>query len=106
MLLSFVVPAYNEEAYIGPCLNSILEQTSGLEHLTEIIVVNSASTDRTRESVPRHRCICTNPGAPMGNPEKHSANKRSNSRPVLNLLMRVQNLEYRELASPDELKIL
>lgn len=49
MLLSFVVPAYNEEAYIGPCLESILEQTRGLEHETEIIVVNNASTDRTRE---------------------------------------------------------
>jgi glycosyltransferase involved in cell wall biosynthesis len=51
MLLSFVVPAYNEEAYIGACLESILEQTRGLEHLTEIIVVNNASTDRTREVV-------------------------------------------------------
>ena len=49
MLLSFVVPAYNEEAYLGACLESILDQTRGLEHLTEIIVVNNASTDRTRE---------------------------------------------------------
>jgi glycosyltransferase involved in cell wall biosynthesis len=49
MLLSFVVPAYNEEAYLGACLGSILDQTRGLEHLTEIIVVNNASTDRTRE---------------------------------------------------------
>src|SRR6201996_1667589 len=49
IFLSFVVPAYNEEAYLGPCLESILEQTRGLEHLTEIIVVNNASTDRTRE---------------------------------------------------------
>ncbi len=54
MLLSFVVPAYNEEAYIGPCLDSILEQTRGLEHRTEIIVVNNASTDRTREVVLRY----------------------------------------------------
>ena len=60
MLLSFVVPAYNEEAYLGPCLESILEQTQGLEHLTEIIVVNNASTDRTREialSYPRVRLV-------------------------------------------------
>jgi len=49
MLLSFVVPAYNEEAYLGACLDSILNQIRGLEHLTEIIVVNNASTDRTRE---------------------------------------------------------
>jgi GT2 family glycosyltransferase len=31
MLLSFVVPAYNEEAYLGACLESILDQTRGLE---------------------------------------------------------------------------
>lgn len=54
MLLSFVVPAYNEEAYLGACLESILEQTRGLEHLTEIIVVNNASTDATREVALRY----------------------------------------------------
>jgi glycosyltransferase involved in cell wall biosynthesis len=54
MLLSFVVPAYNEEAYLGACLQSILEQTRGLEHLTEIIVVNNASTDATREVALRY----------------------------------------------------
>ena len=60
MLLSFVVPAYNEEAYLGACLESILDQTRGLEHLTEIIVVNNASKDRTREialSYPRVRVV-------------------------------------------------
>jgi glycosyltransferase involved in cell wall biosynthesis len=54
MLLSFVVPAYNEEAYLGPCLDSILAQTRGLEHLTEIIVVNNASTDATRDLILRY----------------------------------------------------
>ena len=54
MLLSFVVPAYNEEAYLGACLESILGQTAGLEHLTEIIVVNNASTDRTRDVALRY----------------------------------------------------
>jgi glycosyltransferase involved in cell wall biosynthesis len=54
MLLSFVVPAYNEEAYLGPCLDSILAQTRSLEHLTEIVVVNNASTDRTRDVALRY----------------------------------------------------
>lgn len=54
MLLSFVVPAYNEEAYLGACLESILNQTAGLEHLTEIIVVNNASTDHTRDVALRY----------------------------------------------------
>jgi len=50
MRLSFVVPAYNEEAYLPACLESILAQTSGLPAgSVEIIVVNNASTDRTRE---------------------------------------------------------
>jgi len=50
MRLSFVVPAYNEEAYLPACLESILAQTSGFSAGTvEIIVVNNASTDRTRE---------------------------------------------------------
>jgi len=59
MRLSFVVPAYNEEAYLPACLESILNQinptTSGLEPDTcEIIVVNNASTDRTREVALRY----------------------------------------------------
>lgn len=49
MRLSFVVPAYNEEAYLPACLESILAQTKGLRDEIEIIVVNNASTDRTRE---------------------------------------------------------
>jgi glycosyltransferase involved in cell wall biosynthesis len=49
MRLSFVVPAYNEEAYLPACLDSILDQTRDLPSGTvEIIVVNNASTDRTR----------------------------------------------------------
>lgn len=49
MRLSFVIPAYNEEAYLPGCLESILVQTCGLPHPVEIIVVNNASTDRTRQ---------------------------------------------------------
>ena len=49
MRISFVIPAYNEENYLPACLESILAQTSALPHLSEIIVVNNASTDRTRE---------------------------------------------------------
>jgi glycosyltransferase involved in cell wall biosynthesis len=48
MLLSFVVPAYNEERYLPACLASILRETAGRTD-TEIIVVNNASTDTTRE---------------------------------------------------------
>jgi glycosyltransferase involved in cell wall biosynthesis len=50
MRLSFVVPAYNEEAYLPACLESILDQTRALPAgTTEIIVVNNASSDSTRD---------------------------------------------------------
>jgi glycosyltransferase involved in cell wall biosynthesis len=49
MRLSFAIPAYNEEAYLGACLESILAQTRELGDAVEIVVVNNASTDRTRE---------------------------------------------------------
>jgi len=47
--LSFVIPAYNEEALIGQCLDSVLREVrrSGVD--TEIVVVNNASVDRTGE---------------------------------------------------------
>jgi len=54
MRLSFVVPAYNEEAYLPACLESILAQTRTLDIPTEIIVVNNASSDRTREVALRY----------------------------------------------------
>jgi len=47
--LSFVIPAYNEELYLPACLESILAQTRDLTEEVEIIVVNNASSDRTRE---------------------------------------------------------
>ena len=47
MKLSFVIPAYNEDPYIGPCLDSILRHSAGRYH--EIIVVDNGSTDRTSE---------------------------------------------------------
>jgi len=53
MRLSFVVPAYNEEAYLPACLESILAQTQNMADV-EIIVVNNASSDRTREVALRY----------------------------------------------------
>lgn len=47
MKLSFVIPAYNEEAYIEQCLSSIIKEKAGKEYDIEIIVVDNASTDNT-----------------------------------------------------------
>lgn len=45
MTISLVIPAYNEAAYIGPCLDSAIANTHG--KLQQIIVVDNASTDNT-----------------------------------------------------------
>jgi glycosyltransferase involved in cell wall biosynthesis len=44
LTISVIVCAYNEAAYIGPCLQSLLQQSRRPD---EILVVNNASTDAT-----------------------------------------------------------
>jgi glycosyltransferase involved in cell wall biosynthesis len=49
-LLSIVIPAYNEEAFIGALLKAVLAvDTESLGFEKEIIVVNDGSKDRTSE---------------------------------------------------------
>ena len=54
-MFSFIIPAFNEEKYIGPCLDAIFA-LDGLGD-SEVIVVDNASTDATagivREKYPR-----------------------------------------------------
>ena len=45
--ISLVIPAYNEENYIADCLSHAIESSRG--RFFEIIVIDNASTDRTRE---------------------------------------------------------
>ncbi len=47
-VVSVIVVVYNEETYIGKCIESILRQSFGD---FELIVVDAASTDRTQEIV-------------------------------------------------------
>lgn len=49
MKLSFVIPAYNEQAYIGKCLKAIQKELRGQKITSEIIVVNNGSTDKTEK---------------------------------------------------------
>jgi len=51
MKLSFVIPAYNEEKYIEQCLDSILREIKRSKVDAEVIAVNNASTDKTREII-------------------------------------------------------
>jgi glycosyltransferase involved in cell wall biosynthesis len=47
MRLSFVIPAYNEAATIGRCLQSIAREREGKDSGVEVVVVDNASTDNT-----------------------------------------------------------
>lgn len=52
--ISFVIPAYNEERLIPKCLRSVFDEIdrvhdSGVRLDVEVVVVDNASTDRTRE---------------------------------------------------------
>lgn len=44
--ISIIIPCYNVEKYIDKCINSLLNQTIGLDNL-QLIFVNDASTDNT-----------------------------------------------------------
>lgn len=54
MKLSIIIPAYNEEKYIGKCLESISRAAKDSGPEVEVIVINNASTDRTREVALSH----------------------------------------------------
>ncbi len=52
--ISFVIPAYNEEKFIGPCIDSILDEMRGKNTEYEILVVNNASSDGTKNVALEH----------------------------------------------------
>ncbi len=45
--ISLIIPAHNEEKYIGECLKHVIKHSDG--KLFEIIVIDNVSTDRTKE---------------------------------------------------------
>ncbi len=49
MDLAFVIPACNEEALIGDCLASVLKEVERSGCKAEIVVVNNASSDKTKQ---------------------------------------------------------
>jgi glycosyltransferase involved in cell wall biosynthesis len=46
-MISFIVPAHNEEAWVGRCVSAIRSAAEPLDEPHEIIVVDDASTDAT-----------------------------------------------------------
>lgn len=60
--VSIVIPSRNEESHIRNCLDAIFEQITDLTY--DILVIDSGSTDRTREIVRQYdnvRLECINP---------------------------------------------
>src|ERR1700739_1732621 len=60
--VSVIIPARNEEASLGTCLESLISQT-GVDF--EIIVVNDHSTDRTREIAESFKQVRVIDAAPL-----------------------------------------
>lgn len=54
MTLSIVIPAYNEEALLGRCLEAVLAEARRAGGEVEIVVVDNASTDSTRAVAERY----------------------------------------------------
>lgn len=56
-MISFVVPAHNEERFLGPTLQAIRRAASASAEPYEVLVVNDASTDATaRIAVESRQC--------------------------------------------------
>src|SRR3712207_6473552 len=53
-MVSFIVPAHNEERLLGPTLEAIQSAAAQLRIRHELIVVDDASTDRTAEIARGH----------------------------------------------------
>lgn len=57
--ISVAIPAYNEERFIGPCIQSVLESARIAAIPAEVVVALNRCTDRTREVAERlgARCV-------------------------------------------------
>jgi glycosyltransferase involved in cell wall biosynthesis len=53
-MISFIVPAHNEEAWIGRCVSAIRGAMEGIGEEHELIVVDDASTDATASIAQQH----------------------------------------------------
>lgn len=56
--VSVVIPCFNEEKYIGQCIDSLFKETNGLE--LQILIADGMSTDNTRNEIAKKQA--TYPG--------------------------------------------
>lgn len=70
---SFIIPAYNCEKFIGECLDSIIFNKKNWQYISDIIVINDGSSDKTAEIIQKYVNKCNlikyifqeNSGAPI-----------------------------------------
>lgn len=60
VIISIIIPAHNEEKYIGKCLESISRASKLLQNQVEIIVVLNRCTDKTEEIAKSYNCVTIN----------------------------------------------
>lgn len=53
-MISFIVPAHNEEAWVGRCVSAILNAMESIDEPQEVMVVDDASTDTTASVAQQH----------------------------------------------------
>ncbi len=53
-LISFIIPAWNEESVLGPTLEALSIARRHVAAPSEVIVVDDGSTDRTAEIARQH----------------------------------------------------
>lgn len=58
-ILSIIIPVYNLENYIKPCLDSIYSQMVS-EHLFEVVAVDDGSSDKSLECLNEYACMHNN----------------------------------------------
>ena len=54
-MISFIIPAHNEQLWIGQCIAAIRASMAAVRDIYEIIVVDDASTDATAHIAREHR---------------------------------------------------
>ena len=52
--ISIIIPVYNGEKYLPITLDSVINQTIGIENL-EIIIANDCSTDNTKQIIEEYK---------------------------------------------------
>jgi len=52
--ISVIIPVYNTEEYLTKCLDSVVNQTIGIENI-EIIIINDGSTDNSLQALIKYK---------------------------------------------------